>query len=172
MTFDRLISFKRYVLNEDNKILKKSASEVAEELEALTKIASTGILELKDDLDTLFYTIQGMLRGKWLKQQQQFLIPLQKVAYNIKLIVDGDEQAKDQDVAAIISSCVNTIKSEILDKIEGPINNLAVSVKDQNSPLMEPSELEKPIKADNRVSQPSSGFDTSSIAPLGQPPER
>lgn len=171
MSFDRLISFKKFVLAEDNRILKTSASEIVDDLDALKKIASTGILELKDDLENVFYTIQNILHGKWLKQQQQFLKPLQTVAYNIKLIVDGDEEAKEQDPIPVIAACVQKINDEIISKISGPINKLAVTQEEEPAAEKLPSGVQK-TKSDGEINPPSSGFDKSSLPPLGQPPER
>lgn len=171
MSFDSIISFKKFVLSEDNRILKTSATEIVDDLEALKKIASTGVLELKDDLENVFYTIQNILHGKWLKQQQQYLVPLQTVAYNIKLIIDGDDEATQQDPIPIIATCVQKINDEIIAKIAGPINKLAVTPKEEPAAEQLPSGVQK-VKPDGEVSSPASGFDQSSIPPLGQPPER
>lgn len=171
MSFEKIISFKKFVLNEDNRILKSSANDIAEELESLKKIASTGIMELSDDLEAVFSTIQNILHGKWLKQQQQFLVPLQTVAYNLKLLIDGEEEAKEQNPISILQSCVKTINDEIISKISGPINKLGVSKEEEPVSEKLPSGVVN-AKADGEINPPSSGFDKSSLPPLGQPPER
>jgi len=168
MSFEETISFKKFVLKEDNSVLKKSANEIAEKIQSMKNLAATGIIELKDDLDDVFNTCQSMLNGKWLKQQQAFLIPVQTVAYNIKLLSDGDDEAKDQDIAAVLQACYDQIDSEIIKKIDGPVNNLATPKKYQT--------VSKPSK--NQTGGAESGFagsprspqvDKTSVPPLGQP---
>lgn len=172
--YEEIISFKRYMLNEDNKVLKQTASQIADQLQSMINVATTGVTELKGDCDDIFSLIQTMLHGNWLKQQQEYLIPLQTVAYNIKLLIDGDKEAQDQDVAATLKSCLDLINNKILLKIKGPVNNLATdsdAAEDIGSDM--PDGPNKPISAfDINSTPPNVPTTLGQTPPLGEPPER
>jgi hypothetical protein len=171
--FDSIISFRNFLLTEDNKVLKQTASDIAERLQSMLDLVSTGVVELKGDCDDIFSLIQTMLHGNWLKQQQSFLVPLQTVAYNIKLLSDGDKEAKSQDVAGILKGCLDLITQQILDKIKGPVNDLAVM--DKQAPEAEPIGSDQPMSKvggtnfDNQTEMPYSGTDLGEQPPLGMP---
>jgi hypothetical protein len=168
MSFEETLNFKRFVLKEDNSVLKKSAASIAEKIQSMKNLAATGIIELKDDLEDVFNTCQSMLNGKWLKQQQQYLIPIQTVAYNLRLLADGDDEAKEQDVAAVLQSCYDQIDGEILNKIDAPINNLAVPKKDQT--VTKPDKNQTGGTESGKNKGPTSPqADKTSVPPLGQP---
>ena len=172
--FDKIISFKNYLLTEDNKVLKKTSSDLADRLQSMLDLASTGVTELKGDCEDIFSLIQTMLHGNWLKQQQVYLVPLQTVAYNIKLLSDGDKEAKNQDIAAVLKGCLDLINNQILNKIKGPINNLATMDKEKQD--SEPLGSDQPTlaqvggnKFDNQTEMPGGMTNQSEIPPLGMP---
>jgi len=78
--FDKIISFKNYLLTEDNKVLKQTASDISDRLTGMLDVAVNGLAEIQGDCEDLFSLIQTMIHGNWLKQQQMYLVPLQTVA--------------------------------------------------------------------------------------------
>jgi hypothetical protein len=173
--FDEIISFKSFVLLEDNRVLKQAASDIAERLQSMLNLATSGLVELKGDCEDVFSIIQTMLHGHWLKQQQTFLVPLQTVAYNMKLLADGDKDAKNQDIASIIKGCLDLINQKILDKIKGPINNLAVSDKQGAEELgSDQNDMSKVggTNFDNQTAMTNGMTDLSTIPPLGGPTDQ
>lgn len=172
--FEEPISFKRFVLLEDNRVLKKAASEVAERLQSMLNLASTGLVELKGDCEDIFSLVQTMIHGHWLKQQQVFLVPLQTVAYNMKLLADGDKDTQNQDIAAIIKGCLDLINQNILNKIKGPINNLAVMDKGSEELGSDQNDMSKVggNNFDNQTAMTTGTTDLSTIPPLGGPTDQ
>jgi hypothetical protein len=173
--FEQVLSFRNYVLLEDNRVLKQAASEIAERLQSMLNLATTGLVELKGDCEDVFSLIQTMIHGHWLKQQQTFLVPLQTVAYNMKLLADGDKEAKNQDIAAVIKGCLDLINQKILEKIKGPINDLGV-MDDSGPPSSEDLGSDQSDKSkvggdkfDNQTAMVNSMPDNSTIPPLGGP---
>jgi hypothetical protein len=172
--FEEVLSFKGYILNEDNKVLKQTASQIADMLQSMLNVATTGVTELKADCDDIFSLIQTMIHGNWLKQQQQYLVPLQTVAYNIKLLSDGDKEAKEQDVAAILKSCLDLINNKILLKIKGPVNNLATddnAAEDIGSDIKDKSNIAG-APFDSTSVPPNVPTTLGQVPPLGEPPEK
>lgn len=173
--FDSILSFKKYILTEDNKVLKQTASQIADQLQSMLNVATTGVTELKGDCEDIFSLIQTMIHGNWLKQQQEYLVPLQTVAYNIKLLSDGDKEAKDQDVAAILKSCLDLINDKILMKIKGPVNNLATdedaAAEDIGSDSKDKSNIAG-AKFNTGSVPPVTPLTMGQVPPLGEPPER
>lgn len=173
--FDKIISFKSYLLTEDNKVLKQTASDISDRLTGMLDVAVNGLAEIQGDCEDLFSLIQTMIHGNWLKQQQMYLVPLQTVAYNIKLLIDGDKEAKNQDLVAILKGCLDLITTQILDKIKGPVNNLGTEEKanaeDLGSDQADMSKVGGP-NFDNQSTAPTTGINMSSVPPLGEPPEK
>jgi hypothetical protein len=170
--FEKIISFRNYLLTEDNKVLKQTASDIADRLSSMLDLTSKGILEIESDCEDLFSLIQTMVHGNWLKQQQLYLVPLQTVAYNIKLIIDGDKEAQSQDIAAIIKGCLDLINNQILNKIQGPVNNLGTEDKAVDSENLGSDQADKSkvggTNFDNQSTAPTTGI-MSSEPPLGEP---
>jgi hypothetical protein len=88
------------------------------------------------------------------------------------LIIDGDKEAQSQDIAAIIKGCLDLINNQILNKIQGPVNNLGTEDKAVDSENLGSDQADKSkvggTNFDNQSTAPTTGI-MSSEPPLGEP---
>ena len=171
MSFEKVLSFKRYMVLNENRTLVDLTNEILSKLERIKQdIVKSGMFEFSEDIRAVVTDIRKIISGSWIGQQKE-LEKLVLVGYNLADMVDGDNHSKKDttDFIGVINSCIEAMSS-IADKSKSPVNNLAVDKKD-----IPPVE-----KADTMVSEPESsdsGFnlgnspmtDKSSIAPLGGP---
>lgn len=172
MSYEKLISFKKHMLFHENKELVRLTSSSIDELEAMKKIAATGVSELESQLKNQADFLTSILKGSWVGQDKE-LEAIQLIAYNIKDMLDGDEKEQDgENIAARINACIKHLQQEIVSKSQSPVNNLAVSKKDIPATPEEEETVSKPASSsgfDTETGEAQPMTDKSSLPPLGAP---
>jgi len=172
MSFEKTISFRRFMVLNENEELQKISRDVVDQITAANKIAAAGVTDVETQLDVITNYIRDVLHGSWVGQEKE-LEDLQLVAYNIEELLNGDGKSADStDITALLNACIKHIQDNILSKAKGPLNNLAVNKKDipagktDDKMVAEPEDtpdLETPSQDQGMQ------MDKSSIPPLGGP---
>jgi hypothetical protein len=90
---------------------------------------------------------------------------LQKIGVALENAVN-----KNDNLETIVNGSVDLLKKNIIDKIEGPINQLGTEPKEDQT-KSEPQQTQTVTEPDITAGQQISGFDLSKNPPIGQPPE-
>ena len=83
MSFEKLISFRRFMVLSENKELQKIGDDVVAKITAANKIAAAGITDVETQLKVITNYIRQVIQGSWVGQEKE-LAALQKVAFNIE----------------------------------------------------------------------------------------
>lgn len=172
MSFEKTISFRRFMVLNENEELQKISRDVVDQITAANKIAAAGVTDVKTQLDVITNYIRQVLQGSWVGQEKE-LENLQLVAYNIEDLLNGDgKSAESTDIAALLNACIKHIEDNILSKTKGPLNNLAVSKKDIPAGKTDDKMVAEPEDSSDSqelIQNQGMQMDNSSLPPLGGP---
>lgn len=172
MSFEKLLSFKRYMVLNENQNLQNFSKKISEKLETIKQnIVKSGITEFSEDIRNVANELSSLIKGSWIGQEKE-LQALQTVGFNLFDMIDGDKDSKKDslDVIDILNACLKSISENITSKSKGPLNNLAVDKKD--IPPIEKSDtmVSEPENEDSGMKQGNNPMiDKSSIPALGSP---
>jgi hypothetical protein len=175
MSFEKLISFKRFMLINENETLSDIASKINDKLNAVKNIATMGVSIAETDLKNIINDIKEILHGSWIGQNDKLMV-LQRVGVNLSDLLNGNDSGKTDDknvdIIGIINKCLETIDSGIIKKSTKPLNSLAVDKKEIPSDEKDDTITAEPAETSDTLGntgnmQPS--MEKSSIPPLGAP---
>ncbi len=159
-------SFRRFMLYENNEFLKEKAGSVYGDLQEIqSTMKQIGTQVVVQSVKTVVNKIRGIVTGHWLKEQYPYLEILQKIGVALENAVN-----KNDNLETIVNGSVDLLKKNIIDKIEGPINQLGTEPKEDQT-KSEPQQTQTVTEPDITAGQQISGFDLSKNPPIGQPPE-
>jgi hypothetical protein len=166
MSYNKILNFKYFILRESDEFLKEKIGKIYGDLQQVQQtMKQVGTDTLLNDVKVVISQIRAIIQGHWLKQQFKYLEVLQKAGVALANAVEENDNLEN-----IVNASVDIIKSEIMDKLSGPINDLGVEPEDQ--PVEEPtSDMAPPTEpsiAGTGTVQATQGMATP---PLGQPPE-
>ena len=151
MSFEKLISFRRFMVLSENKELQKIGDDVVAKITAANKIAAAGITDVETQLKVITNYIRQVIQGSWVGQEKE-LAALQKVAFNIEDMLSGNTKASDStDITAMLNACTDHIQSVLTSKTKSPLNTLGVDQKD----------IPAAPKGDTMVEEPQAGVQPS-----------
>lgn len=166
MMYNKNFSFRRFMLIENNEFLKEKAGLIYGDLQEIqSTMKKIGVKDVVQSVKTVVNKIRGIVTGHWLKEQYPYLEVLQKVGVALENAV-----SKNDNLESVVNGSVDLVKKNIIDKIEGPINQLGTEPKEDQA-KSEPAQNQTVTEPDISAGQPASGFDVSKNPPLGQPPE-
>jgi hypothetical protein len=181
MSFEKTISFRRFMVLNENKELQKIGDDLVSSLTAANKVAVAGMTDVETQLKVITNNIRKVIQGSWIGQDKE-LESLQKVAFNLEDLLHGDAKAADSaDIASVINNCIGHIQQNLTSKTKSPLNNLGVDKKDlpsketddtmveePGSMQSEPEEAAPPTEPEP-VQNQGMQMDQGGIPPLGQP---
>ena len=160
MSFEKLISFKRFMIINENKEIQKIGDDVVAKITAANKIAASGITDVETQLRVITNYIRQVIQGSWVGQEKE-LAALQTVAFNIEDMLSGNTKSSDStDINSLLNACTDHIQSVLTSKTKSPLNNFGVDQKD----------IPANPKDDTMVGEPETG--TPAEFPLQSPPEQ
>lgn len=166
MKYDKMLNFRQFILKENDEFLKEKAGDIYGDLQ---KIQSTmkqiGVDSLVNDIKVVISKCRAIVQGHWLKQQFKFLEALQKAAVALANAIEEKD-----DVENVVNSAVDLLKTEIMDKISGPINDLGIEPDEAPAPDQPPPQT-PPTEPSVASAIPQSTYDKGATSPIGQPPE-
>lgn len=166
MSYKKLLNFRHFILRESDEFLKEKIGKIYGDLQNIQQtMKQVGTDSLVNDVKVVVSQIRAIVRGHWLKQQFKYLETLQKVGVALANAVEEND-----NLEGIINASVDLVKSEIMDKLAGPVNDLGVEPQEQ--PAEAPSgEQSPPTEPDIKGVGTVPTTQSSSPQALGQPPE-
>jgi hypothetical protein len=172
MSFEKTISFRRFMVLNENEELQIISSDIVDQITTANKIAAAGITDVSTQLNVITNYIRQVIQGSWVGQEDE-LQNLQLVAYNIEDLLNGDGKSPDSsDISSLLNACISHIQDKILSKAKGPINNLAVNKKYIPAGKTDDKMVAEPENTSGLEQSPiDSGMemDKSALPPLGGP---
>lgn len=166
MEYTKTLDFRQFMLRENDEFLKIKIGKIYGDLQSIQQtMKQIGTESLVNDVKVVISQIRSIVQGHWLKQQFVYLSVLQKVGVALANAVDEND-----NMEGIVNASVDLIKNNIMDKLEGPVNDLGVEPQDQ--PTDQPSEEAAP-PTEPDIQGVGTIPTTAGMAtpPLGQPPE-
>mgnify|MGYP003335258955 CR=1 FL=1 len=115
------MNFKTFLLNEDKAYLSQRVGDILTALKELDSDSKNmGTRDLVRFSERIVNNVRRVLHSNWSKEEQKFLLVLQKVAVAIMKAIE-----EKNDLPTIISSSCNTLQKLVKD-LGLPINKLAV----------------------------------------------
>lgn len=166
MSYNKLLHFRQFILRESDEFLKEKIGKIYGDLQNIQQtMQQVGTDSLVNDVKVVISLIRAIIQGHWLKQQFKYLGVLQKVGVALSNAVEESD-----NLESIVNASVDMIKSQIIDKISGPINDLGVEPKDQPAP-MPSDEAVPPNEPDISGAKTVQAVQGTATPAIGQPPE-